>query len=1143
VVVPRSRNHPELPSILQTRFTDRKDVVGIFERYLDVVDAPLPALMFYGIGGIGKSWLLRRMRREAQERWKVPSVLIDFTREQGTNPYLSDPLLFLADIRGITVRPCPRFDVAFALALVRRYRQDETALADKWKTTGLSAGWEVVKAIGGFMHPALGGTLSVVEKVYGALKDHALLTGLRESFLKDLEGLRVKDLSAIESELVWRLTSDLNAEGVLPARRSYRVARAIVFVDTLEALVPADLGEPDEERATSRLRDVITAMRGRVLFVLAGQNKLNWKFIHPDWEHPAWLEQHLLDGLSEPDARDFLDHCGIADPPVQQAILARCLRVKAAFHPASLGLFADIAWLEMREDRVVLPALFDEVMPGDMASLVRRFLKSLSSDTEQEWIRTLAVTPSFDQAAARVMYSHTWSQAQDRAWETLCGLSFLVPAPKRVGWFSIHSSVQDALRASETSVREYHERWRVYWASRPPEQAADIAWFHQWCLDPKSAREYWLAAIENARNRLDMSRQFALLDWWDATGISTRFEIDREDAASLNSLAREFQRCTLGDRAANLRQSIACCKQALQVYTREPFPAEWASTHDILGNAYSTPPLGDRAANLRKAIDCYRDALQVNTFEAFPAEWANTQNNLGIAYSKLWEGDRAANLRRAISYYQNALQIYTREAFPEDWAIANNNLSLAYADLPDGDRAANLRRAITCCQNALQIWTREAFPAEWARAQSHLGMAYADLPDGDRAENLRQAIACFQGGLQIYTREAFPDDWARVQNGLGIAYSDLWAGGRAANLRKAISCYQNALQVVTREAFGFYWACCQNNLGAAYTELPDGDRLENFGQAIACFRNALQIRTREAFPAHWAETQVNLGLAYYKLPDGDRTTNLTEAITFYQNALEVYTREAFPAHWARTQVNLGSAYSNLPDGDGATNLTQAITCYQNAMQVFTRHASPADWAKAQGHLGMAYADLPGDNHANLRQAMACYQNALEVYTREAFPADWAWMQYNRAVLYRDLPDGDRAKNLRQAIACYQGALQIYTRETFPDDWARVQKGLGIAYSDLWDGDRAANLRKAITCYENALQVYTREAFPADQATTNFRLARAINEAAESESANRHALLTLAAEKTRFAIDGFEITGNQNDLASARNLFAIIQARL
>jgi len=159
-----------------------------------------------------------------------------------------------------------------------------------------------------------------------------------------------------------------------------------------------------------------------------------------------------------------------------------------------------------------------------------------------------------------------------------------------------------------------------------------------------------------------------------------------------------------GDREGNLRQAIACFEAALQVWTREEFPVEWAMTQNNLGTADLDLPGGDHEENLRQAITCYEAALQVRTREEFPVEWAATQNNLGNVYGILPGGDHEENLRQAITCYEAALQVRTREAFPVDWAVTQNNLGTAYKDLPGDDRQANLERAIACYEAAIIIF-------------------------------------------------------------------------------------------------------------------------------------------------------------------------------------------------------------------------------------------------------------------------------------------------------------------------------------------------------------------------------------------------------------------------------------------------------
>jgi H2-forming N5,N10-methylenetetrahydromethanopterin dehydrogenase-like enzyme len=51
-------------------------------------------------------------------------------------------------------------------------------------------------------------------------------------------------------------------------------------------------------------------------------------------------------------------------------------------------------------------------------------------------------------------------------------------------------------------------------------------------------------------------------------------------------------------------------------------------------------PFGNRATNLEIAITGHETVLEIYTRDAFPNEWATTQNNLGVAYSDRIRGRR-----------------------------------------------------------------------------------------------------------------------------------------------------------------------------------------------------------------------------------------------------------------------------------------------------------------------------------------------------------------------------------------------------------------------------------------------------------------------------------------------------------------------
>ena len=226
------------------------------------------------------------------------------------------------------------------------------------------------------------------------------------------------------------------------------------------------------------------------------------------------------------------------------------------------------------------------------------------------------------------------------------------------------------------------------------------------------------------------------------------------------------------NRGDSLEIAIVGYSLVSEIFTRNRYPEQWATTQNNLAAAYSDRIRGDRAENIEEAIAAYQRALQVRTREAFPQDWAMTQNNLATSYTNRIRGDRAENIEEAIAAYQRALQVYTREAFPQDWAMTQNNLATSYTNRIRGDRAENIEEAIAAYQRALQVITREAFPQDWAGTQNNLGEAYRNRIRGDRAENIEQVIAGYKNALEIRTPEAFPNDCRQSARLLANLYAD-----------------------------------------------------------------------------------------------------------------------------------------------------------------------------------------------------------------------------------------------------------------------------------------------------------------------------------------------------------------------------------
>jgi len=141
---------------------------------------------------------------------------------------------------------------------------------------------------------------------------------------------------------------------------------------------------------------------------------------------------------------------------------------------------------------------------------------------------------------------------------------------------------------------------------------------------------------------------------------------------------------TLGDResgTARLEQAVAAFRAALEEWTRERVPLDWARTQNSLGNALQI--LGAResgTARLEEAVAAYRAALEENKRERVPLIWAGTQNNLGFALEALGKRESGtAHLQEAVAAYNAALAVFepAQAAYYTNISHANRDRVLA----------------------------------------------------------------------------------------------------------------------------------------------------------------------------------------------------------------------------------------------------------------------------------------------------------------------------------------------------------------------------------------------------------------------------------------------------------------------------------
>ncbi|MEV3926453.1 MULTISPECIES: hypothetical protein [Actinomycetes] len=402
----------------------------ISDRAFSVEDLERPrtnVVVFHGVGGVGKSTLLRKLEAalatdaarppqwgaRAWTRRLLP-IRIDLARSASTGADFERVILTVRlALAGALGRPLPSFDLA-----LRQYWEAThpgEPLDEYIRRTGLtgkfsamlpqqmqSAVSEIAGALElpGMVGSAAGQVASALVKALRSRREHALaLAGaVRTAALleatPDLEAL-----SYYPHLLAWDLSR-------LPAKQSMV---PIVLLDTWEDTA-------DRHRDLERLLQRLVWLLPNVLFVISGRNRLQWgdPSLHGqlDWTGPiAWpgldipasqtvpyprtpapgSRQHLIGDLSTEDCDAYLARRLVK---AGQPLIGADVRAVITARSHGLPLHLDLAvgrFLEIRRTREPVPSDFDFAFPG----LLARVLSDLSSE-ERHVLRSVALLDAFD---------------------------------------------------------------------------------------------------------------------------------------------------------------------------------------------------------------------------------------------------------------------------------------------------------------------------------------------------------------------------------------------------------------------------------------------------------------------------------------------------------------------------------------------------------------------------------------------------------------------------------------------------------------------------------------------------------------------------------------------------------------------------
>lgn len=407
------------------KFTDRTEFLAAFEDALaNKVKDEHKLLIYYGVGGIGKTTLRKELGRRLEENkpdivWTAIDLDTPTYREQETALFvLRNQLHNKFKIN------FPSFDIAYTVYWQKTHPQTPMTKDNFPLLTGANAVAGIMRVVGEMPYIGFVPKLTKAFMTGGnVFREWWKKRGEKE--LANLPNLEPKEIS-VRMPMFW--ASDL--KDFLEEKKK----DAVLFLDTYEALWENLKADGGFFMRDEWIRELVSHLP-EVVWVICGREKLRWSEQDEEWAN--YIEQHLLGRLSDEDSAYFLKSCGIEKPDVQKVIIKASKGV-----PHFLDLAVD-TYYEIQSRYSREPVAEDFAKTQD--SVLERFLRYLDK-TEIETLKALSAARVWGGEIFRLLVNEFQTGYPITAMENLCRFSFINDSTS-AGMHSMHELMRESLQA------------------------------------------------------------------------------------------------------------------------------------------------------------------------------------------------------------------------------------------------------------------------------------------------------------------------------------------------------------------------------------------------------------------------------------------------------------------------------------------------------------------------------------------------------------------------------------------------------------------------------------------------------------------------------------------------------------------------
>ncbi|MCU0427370.1 MAG: hypothetical protein MUF71_17275 [Candidatus Kapabacteria bacterium] len=195
------------------------------------------------------------------------------------------------------------------------------------------------------------------------------------------------------------------------------------------------------------------------------------------------------------------------------------------------------------------------------------------------------------------------------------------------------------------------------------------------------------------------------------------------------------------------KPAMQAYQDTLKIFDRDTAPQLFADVHHHLGVIYSEMPDDPQKRHIWAALSSssFKEALNFYTKEAYPYQYAMVCTSIGNAFTKYPEGVRTDHYEKAIEYYREALTVRSAKDYPEERALTLLNFLEASWYVSQGTQANEAQNE---AQNRAWSEANEAHYQEMLRAADEIPRLTASPHLVQEAEQHRKNLDMLKAAIQ-----------------------------------------------------------------------------------------------------------------------------------------------------------------------------------------------------------------------------------------------------------------------------------------------------------------------------------------------------------------------------------------------------------